>query len=255
VTAIFYPEDALAQGRDIELTVAHETAHQWFGDAVTEADWRHLWLSEGFATYFSALFYEKADGDEKFREVMQDFRQQYLISSVTDRPIVDQSEDNLFELLNANNYDKGAWVLHMLRRLLGDEVFFDGIRDYYRRFEHGTALTEDFRRALERASGRDLEGFFDRWVFSPGHPRFAVTWSVQEETRVVFEQVQPEDWPTYAGPLTLEYSTSDGLIRKVVEIDSREEVAVLPERASNLSVDPDDDVLREIVSIQQLDPR
>ena len=126
-SAIFYSERSIANNPD-DGVVSHEIAHQWFGDAVTEASWSHLWLSEGFATYFGALFFEQAEGVADFRTRMEQSRQSYLASDVTGQAIVHE-EESLFDLLNRNNYAKGGWVLHMLRRLLGDEVFFDGIRE------------------------------------------------------------------------------------------------------------------------------
>ena len=252
VSAIFYPEDALAAGRDIESTVAHETAHQWFGNAVTEADWNHLWLSEGFATYFGALFFENADGMDRFSEMMADAREDYLASGAVDYPIVDPSQRNLFALLNANNYGKGAWVLHMLRRLLGDVAFFDGIRAYYGRHEHGTALTEDLRRALEGASGRNLERFFEQWVYSPGYPKLRVEWSWNEGDGAIdleIDQTQSEAWPAFEMPITLEIATPSGPIRHQVDLEGRTtktalEVAGVPD---GIAVDPDGDLLGTIV--------
>lgn len=252
VTAIFYDERAIAAGRDIEGTVAHETAHQWFGDAVTEADWHHLWLSEGFATYFGALFFEHADGVERFRQIMEANRQSYVASDVVGRPIVDPSETNLFALLNANNYQKGAWVLHMLRGTLGDSAFFDGVRRYYRAHEHGTALTEDLVRAMESASGRELDWFFEQWVFRPGHPRLRVEWvwdAGAREVVLTIEQAQPAAWPTFRLPMEVELVTPQGAVRRRVELDERRKLFRLPLAAppTVVRVDPDGWVLKEEV--------
>ncbi|HEX6938071.1 MAG TPA: M1 family metallopeptidase [Longimicrobiales bacterium] len=252
VSAIFYAEEAIASGRDIEPTVAHETAHQWFGDAVTEADWHDLWLSEGFATYFGALFFEHADGAARFREMMEANRRAYFRSDVVGRPIVDPAEDDLFDLLNANSYQKGAWVLHMLRGLLGDAAFFDGIRRYYRAHEHGTARTADLQRALEAASGRELGDFFRQWVYSPGHPRVRVGWTWDAEAgavAVVLEQVQPAEWPVFDFPLELELTTPAGAVRRTVEVDARREEFRIPLPAAPTTVraDPDVRVLVEVV--------
>ena len=127
------PSQALSKTFDIrtgiEDVVAHEIAHQWFGDSVTESTWADLWLSEGFATYFSGLFIEKHEGEEAFQQYLKraadtafDYEQKNRI------PIHDLDTQDLFKLLNGNNYQKGAWVLHMLRSRLGDEAFFQGIR-------------------------------------------------------------------------------------------------------------------------------
>ena len=256
VSAIFYPEDALSAGLDIESTVAHETAHQWFGNAVTEADWNHLWLSEGFATYFGALFFEHADGPVRFREMMASAREDYLTSGAVDLPMVDPSQRNLFALLNANNYDKGAWVLHMLRRLMGDDDFFEGIRAYYREHEHGTALTEDLRRALEGASGRNLGRFFEQWVYSPGYPDLHVEWEWNGEAGVVnlrIDQTQPRAWPTFEVPVAVEFATPTGAVRHHLNLEGkRTEVALeVPVAPSAVVVDPEGDLLSTITIVKR----
>ncbi len=185
---------------------------------------------------------------------MEASRRAYLGSDVVDRPIVDPAEDDLFELLNANNYQKGGWVLHMLRGLLGDDAFFDGIRRYYGVHEHGTALTDDLVRALEEASGRELGWFFDQWVFRPGHPRLRVGWdwdAASREAVVTIEQRQPPAWPTFRLPLELELVTAGGAVRRTIEVDERrEEVRVpLPEPPSSVRPDPDGRVLIEIAPV------
>lgn len=257
VTAIFYPQEALAEGENIELTVAHETAHQWFGDAVTESDWNHLWLSEGFASYFAAMFFEEADGVARFREIMADYRSSYLGSNTTGIAIVGREQENLLNLLNANNYHKGAWVLHMLRIRLGDEAFFEGIRRYYRTFKHSTALTDDLRRSLEVVSGEELSGFFDRWVFRPGHPQIALEWSWDEEARaadVRIAQVQPERWSTFEAPLVLKFQTAAGSARMQAVISGRQTMARfdLTSEPTSLTVDPAGELLMELVDVERV---
>lgn len=163
--------------------VPHEIVHQWFGDAVTEADWNHLWLSEGFATYFAAVFFElrgspAGSGPEELarrmramREEVLDHQQEHPKAAVV-APGLGPGE---YEgLLTDLKYEKGAWVLHMLRDLVGEEAFFSGIRDYYATFRDGTAWTEDFERIMEEAAGRELDWFFDQWLHRPGHPVLAL---------------------------------------------------------------------------------
>jgi aminopeptidase N len=124
----------------LESVVAHEIAHQWFGDSVTESTWADLWLSEGFATYFAGLFIEKEDGEEAFHVYMHDAAQKYFTyEKQRNAPIHDTQTQDLMKLLNENNYEKGAWVLHMLRLRLGDEAFFKGLRDYYEAHKEGNA--------------------------------------------------------------------------------------------------------------------
>ncbi len=153
-SAIFYNEEAYATGSLGELTVAHEIAHQWFGDAVTQHDWHHLWLSEGFATYFGSLFFQLVGEGKKFSAAMRVGKKQYMNSPTVASPVIDTTVHNLLDLLNTNSYQKGAWVLHMLRAELGDSLFLEGIREYYETFRDSTALTGDFAAIMTKYAGR-----------------------------------------------------------------------------------------------------
>ena len=202
-SAIFYSQEAIAKGKNIETTVSHEIAHQWFGNSVTEKEWHHLWLSEGFATYFGALFFEQSNGRDNFNERMNESKNRIFQSKVTDRPIVDYEVRDLFKLLNSNNYPKGAWVLHMLRGLLGEEIFFRGISKYYNQYNNRTALTKDFMKAMEEVSGKNLQYFFDQWIFSPGYPiiEFKQNWipinNGKGKMIITINQTQKKKWPTF----------------------------------------------------------
>ncbi|MFL5534593.1 MAG: M1 family metallopeptidase, partial [Gemmatimonadales bacterium] len=156
-TAIFYDEKRYRKQNLGEPVVAHETAHQWFGDAVTEGDWHHLWLSEGFATYLAALWQAHVDGDSAFRAGMRRMADEVFQSKEVGQPILDTTAKDLVGLLNSNNYQKGAWVLHQLRGLVGDSAFFSGLRRYYSTFRDSTAFSADFARIMSEAAGRDLE--------------------------------------------------------------------------------------------------
>jgi aminopeptidase N len=229
-SAIFYSERAIASGRNIESTASHEIAHQWFGDAVTEADWHHLWLSEGFATYFGALFFEHAEGEADFQRRMEESRRSYIDSNVVDRPVVDPEEHDLFALLNSNNYPKGGWVLHMLRGMLGDDAFFEGIRAYYRRFRHTAVLTEDFQRIMEEASGQDLDWFFEQWIHRPGYPILQVEerWVPIDGTggtaEVTVRQTQKAAWPRFRAPVDVCWGEGEGRMCRKAELRTGEDV-------------------------------
>jgi len=252
-SAIFYTEEGIAEGRDMEGTVSHEIAHQWFGDAVTETDWHHLWLSEGFATYFGILFFENADGEVRFRELMEGRRQDYLASRVVDRPVVDPEERDLFALLNANNYPKGGWVLHMLRGVMGDEAFFRGIRDYYRTFLHGNALTEDFQRTMEASHGESLDWFFGQWIHQAGYPIYRVehTWTPTPTgsggaVEVTVRQIQKAAWPRFRMPMDVLVSTGKGSVRRRVWVTDETTAFTVELEDAPLEVvlDPDGWVLK-----------
>jgi aminopeptidase N len=252
-SAIFY-DDRLFRDRTMSVElIAHETAHQWFGDAVTEREWPHLWLSEGFATYFSALWTEHAQGDSAFRAQMAATRSQILAdsSAVPRRPVIDTIETNLTALLNANSYQKGGWTLHMLRRAVGDSAFFRGIRQYYGTYRHGTALTDDLQRAIEATSGQQLDWFFDQWLRRPGYPTPVLTWDYDSTAARVTVTVDQERsrFGAYRFPLTLVVHDASGARRKVViDVDPRPRTSLqLPfavtARPVRVVPDPDVDLL------------
>ena len=188
-TAIFYGDDSVTGSRSLRWrnVVIHEIAHQWFGNAVTERDWDDVWLSEGFATYFTLLFIEHAYGHDEFlagvrhsRDMVRTFEQK--------NPGYRVVHDNLSDMARvttSQTYQKGAWVLHMLRGLIGDEAFWQGIRTYYRTYFNGTASTDQFRRIMEQASGRDLGWFFDQWLRRGGWATVNGTWRYDAATRAV----------------------------------------------------------------------
>jgi aminopeptidase N len=215
-TVIFYSDRGFRQRTMGRGVIAHETAHQWFGDAVTEAEWAHLWLSEGFASYFEQLWWQHESGDSVFREGMRGLRDEIVGSAVTmKRPVIDSSETDYLKLLNTNSYQKGAWVLHMLRDVVGDSAFFGAIRRYYLAHRHGNALTDDFERAAEEVSGRDLGWFFDQWLRRPGFADLALRWRYDERRRRVFIDVeQGRRVPPYRFPLTVEVRDAGGGVRR-----------------------------------------
>jgi aminopeptidase N len=200
-TAIFYDEKRYREKNLGEPVVAHETAHQWFGDAVTEADWHHLWLSEGFATYLAALWRLHADGDSAFRAGMEKDAATYFASPDTAKPILDTTARDLLGLLNSNNYQKGAWVLHQLRGLVGDSAFYSGLRAYYRTYRDSTALSSDFARMMSRAAGRDLDWYFRQALTQPGYPMLDLRWKHSgKKLTLDIGQTQPVEWGIYRIP-------------------------------------------------------
>ncbi len=228
-TAIFYDEQSIHAGTMTESTVAHETAHQWFGDAVTEADWHHIWLSEGFATYGAALWEEHIGGASGLRAAMTGNRASVLTSEATERPILDSTITDRMKLLNTNSYQKGAWVLHSLRGLMGDEPFFRGLSRYYRTYEHGNVLSSDFARIMTAESGTDLEWYFRQALTQPGYPILAATTELDAGHLVLtIRQTQGASWGLYRipnltvrlGSRTLTVNVSQRMTRVATHWDS-----------------------------------
>jgi len=203
---IFYADGAFRRGTMNEELIAHETAHQWFGDAVTERQWPHVWLSEGFATYFSALWVREARGDSAFRTQMRAIRSTVLRDtvSVTRRPVIDTIETTLTRLLNRNSYEKGGFVLHMLRAQVGDSAFFRALRAYYAEHRNSTALTGDLQSAMEKTSEQKLDWFFDQWLRRPGYPELDARWRYDKATHeTVIDVHQSARFGTFRVPLLI----------------------------------------------------
>ncbi len=184
--AIFYSENIINGRRSGEPTIAHEIAHQWFGDMATEADFSHLWLSEGFASYLTMYYIEQKYGIDSAKKLLARDRQQVLAFAAQKlRPIVDSTVSTYMELLNPNSYQKASWVLHMLRKELGDQTFWKGVQEYYKNFASKNAITDDLRKVMEKVSGKNLQQFFYQWLFVAGQPELKIDWKYNPSKKAV----------------------------------------------------------------------
>lgn len=196
---IFYYENSVsdqASSAKNESLVAHEIAHQWFGNSASEGDWHHVWLSEGFATYFTHLYNEFTYGRDKMAGDLREDRKTVLDFYKQEKlPIVfKELPADLLSILSPNSYQKASWVLHMLRNEVGNEAFWRGIKSYYNSHKNGNATTDDFRRIMEDASGKNLSTFFNQWLYRPGQPLLAFQWTYNPKTQTIegsVEQIQP----------------------------------------------------------------
>lgn len=261
-TIVFYPDlfkDLLTKKpryarydlpEGVQNVVAHEIAHQWFGDSVTEATWADLWLSEGFATYFAGIFLEKNESPAAFRAYMKKAADAYIVFAKKRRiPIHDTETESLFDLLNANNYEKGSWVLHTLRGVVGDKDFFAGLRQFYKNHEDGTATTEDLRAAMEKASGKDLKHFFTRWIYQAGHPVYQTSWRQIDKNNIEIKLTQTQADDAFLLPVTLEIDT--GKTKKRVQMNPTGKESVLRLKSAkpqHIVIDPDGFILKEVIS-------
>src|SRR5262249_10124616 len=186
-----------------DALIAHELAHQWWGDLVTCRDWSHLWLNEGFASYAEALWEEHKRGPDEYAYVMWNKGKQARAGG-RERPVAAPRYPFPRSMFDARVYPKGAFVLHMLRQRLGEKAFWAGIQRWGAEHKYQSVETSDFRRTLERVSGRDLEHFFHDWLERPGHPVLDVTTEYDAEARAVRVLVKPtQPGDAFHFPLTV----------------------------------------------------
>jgi aminopeptidase N len=235
--------------------LAHELAHQWWGDMVTCRDWAHIWLNEGFASYAEILWAEHDKGsDEAAYQLIQKARA--AIAGGKERPIVDRRYASPWMMFDARAYPKGAWVLHMLRRRLGEEMFWKCIQRYGIDHRLQSADTTDFRKTLEGVTGRSLERFFYDWTERPGHPVLEIATDSLADSklvRIVVKQTQAGE--AFQFPLTIDFNrhviktTGSGLqlVHAELEISEKEQTFYFNmDRPELVEIDPRQTVLAEI---------
>ena len=214
--------------RNSEGLVAHELAHQWFGNLVTCKDWSQIWLNEGFATYYESLWTAFRQGRAAMLYELYHRARQLTDRSTETTPMVRRTFSDPGEMFNHLAYDKGSWVLHMLRAQLGEELFRRGIRAYLERHAHGNVVTDDLRRVFEEVSGKTLDPFFDQWVYHGGLPSLDVSWSWDQQrrlARLTVKQTQPVDDQVllFSFPLPVRFQGRFGVVEQTVQIKSRQE--------------------------------
>jgi aminopeptidase N len=220
---ISYFENSVNGKNSVEDLIAHEIAHQWFGNSATEKTWNHVWLSESFATYFSILYLEHAHGDESRKKELAIDREEVIeYYKKNPAPIVDLTITDPMKVLSVNSYQKGSWVLNMLRHKLGDTIFWKGIRDYYKTYQNSNVLTDDFITCMEKASGENLESFFQQWLFIKGHPKLEYESNYKKrKLQITINQLQKHH--VYNFPLEIGIIQNDTLKIVTVEVNKQSE--------------------------------
>lgn len=239
--SIFYFENSVST-RDIESLMAHEIAHQWFGDAASEKSFSNLWLSEGFATYMTNFYLESKYGEDTLKKCMEKDRHTVLnFERRRMTPVVDTTAgNNLMVLLNANSYQKGGWFLHMLRRKLGEDAFWKGIRSYYAKYSGGNANTDDFIKVMEDESGQNLKTFENEWLLTPGHPQLDVSWVYNAATKNISVTVTQTQAHLYDLPLEISVQGQ----KHTIPIKEKTVTVKFPATGlEGLTVDPDVNLL------------
>ncbi len=193
---IFYDEKAITGKGTINELIAHEIVHQWFGNSATELDWPHLWLSEGFATYLTNLYVEDHLGESTFLRQMRKQRDAVIrFHNKNKLPLKDTISTNTQEMLNTNAYQKGAWILHMLREQVGKELFWKAIARYYDTYKYSNATSKDFIYIFEQVTHRDFTQYYEEWICQSGHPIISYTFEkTSENSKIKFHQNQSENF-------------------------------------------------------------
>lgn len=244
-----------------ESLAAHELAHQWFGDLVTCKHWSHAWLNESFATYFDALFAEHDLGYDEFNYEMYRNLASYLDEDTQKyrRSIVTNLFKNPSDIFDRHLYQKGSWILHMLRWELGEDLWWKVINHYVKKFAHKSVETLDLINCIEEITGRNMRKFFDQWVFKSGHPDLRVTYSFDEKKkflsiRVSQEQKTSDETPFFSFPLEIEVTTKSGKKLYIENIDSRQHLFKYKTSAPlMIRIDPEWKILKKVDFPRSLD--
>jgi len=241
-SCIFYHERTVTGKQDHEILFAHEIAHQWFGDAVSELNWHHIWLSEGFATYLTDIYIEQTHGRDAFVASMLDEKEQVLrFARRRLAPIIDTSLSVSVRLLNKNSYEKAGWVLHMLRHDMGDELFQECVQTFYESFKFGNALTEDFQEVVESVTGKNYDPFFRQWFYQAGHPVLSAQWKKRGK-KIILTLRQHQEQHLFEFPIDIELRNDRGeVFRETLFIHSSSQSFTLKPsfKTSELILDPD----------------
>ncbi|HEY7374499.1 MAG TPA: M1 family aminopeptidase, partial [Polyangia bacterium] len=254
LTDLVLLDERAALDHDVEGLVSHELAHQWWGDLLTCREWSEAWLNEGFATYFEYIWREHAKGrDEADLELLVDADGYLTEAGRYQRPVVCRQYDEPIHLFDAHLYEKGGRVLHMLRHELGDAGFWRAIKHYATKHAHGSVETRDLARAIEEATGRNVDELLDRWIARPGHPELEGRWDWDEDRKVGTlrlaqkQPISPEAPPfKFAAPVRFEIDGHEHDERVAVAEPTHAFEFRLPARPTQVIFDPGDVVLKSI---------
>ena len=227
-SCIFYHENSIDGKKGSEYLFAHEIAHQWFGNSASEDDWHHVWLSEGFATYLTEVYKQETKGDSAFLAGMEaagrrvfSYQKKYPDSKIIDTNFLD-----LNRLLSPMVYQKAAWMLHTLRAIVGDKIFWEGVRNYYKQYRYGNATSDLFQEEMEKVCHFSLDSFFDTWLHQSGVPEVKVKYKYKKKKKQLSVKLSQDKNHWFVVPVTFGYKPEikevmDGPKMKMVIKDAR----------------------------------
>lgn len=237
-----------------EELISHELAHSWFGNLVTCKNWGHLWLNEGFATYMEAAYVEQTQGHKAYLKKLKSDAITYLTSEAygNRHPLANKYYSLQNELFDATTYQKGSVVIHMLRRAVGDEIFWNALNVYLNEYKFKAVETADLQRVFERVSGQNLQWFFDQWVYKAGFPMLKADYVYDNKTgtlKINLAQTQPFDALTPAAfrlPIDIQIVTSKETRNEKIEMNKRAQSFSFKtdEKPLQVWVDKDSNLLR-----------
>jgi len=229
--------------------LAHELAHQWFGNAISVKSWSHIWLNEGFSQYAWALWQEHDLGRDAYVAAMKNLDRDDFEGSIFIRGQDTKNEDKMF---SSTTFNKGAWVLHMLRHVMGDEGFFRALKDYIKIYSFKNADTEDYQAVCEKHFRKSLDWFFKQWIYAEGRPFYKYTWTVKAEAgkqvvQLKVDQIQTGT-QTFRMPLDVVIATPTGDKSFIAWDENRSQIFrfEVEEAVKEVRVDPEGWVLKQV---------
>jgi aminopeptidase N len=249
-TCVTHVSSLIRPDHDYDWLLAHEMAHQWWGDCVSVGDWRDVWLSEGFATYSEAIFQEYAYGMAAYHDYVQQSLMNTVFSSGENFPIYDP-----VYLWGSTTYEKAACVLHMLRHVIGESTFFDALAAYRAAYEHSSAVTPQFQEQVETVSGQDLDWFFTEWIYDVHWPHYEFSWLADStaggyELNLVIDQVQPKG-PIFTMPVDVKVTMAGGDSLVTLWVDEAHEVfdLTMADEPTAVELDPENWILNAVEEV------
>jgi aminopeptidase N len=234
-------------GGSSQWLIAHELGHQWWGDLVTCASFHHIWLNEGFARFSEAIWEEAYNGIQAYKDYWQSHEYYGPGTIFVENP---NSVGNIFD--GNLSYNKAGWIVHMLRGVMGDSLFFESLQSYvyHDSLAYGAVTTEDFQTVCENVSGLDLSDFFQQWIYGEYYPQYAVSWEMLDTDELIVTIEQTQNWQTFRMPIQLNVTTPTETLSFTVENESTYEtynLGLIGADVIDVKLDPDNWILKDVV--------